>query len=132
MNSTLYGMDGWMEDDKLGLGLTHQPWWQPTHEVGCELHHICIHSFIQLMDFLGDVSMGFSSFNMPLSITKLASKSPSLFVVMSFILQCPGAWTWSWWIADGWTIGCDNKFSFWSLDEWQDMMTILPLWKKSG
>jgi len=42
------------------------------------------------MDFLADVSMDFSSFNMPLSITKLASKSPSLFVVMRFILQCLG------------------------------------------
>jgi hypothetical protein len=51
------------------------------------------YSFIPLMDFLADVSMDFSSFNMALSITKLASKSPSLFVVMRFILQCPGAWT---------------------------------------
>ncbi len=26
MNYTLYGMNEWMEDDKLGLALTHQSW----------------------------------------------------------------------------------------------------------
>ncbi len=123
-------MNGWKMINWDWHQPTNQPWWQPTHEVGWELHHIHIHSFIQLTDFLADVSMDFSSFNMALSITKLAIRSPLCLLLWGLFYNALGlgldhdGW------ANGWTIGCDNKFSFGSLDEWQDMMTLLPLWKK--